>query len=234
MQVVYNTNSALPQLAWLARLNLATGQLQVEHGAHVETHDRFFIEGVWAGKFDEGRLLDTEVVFGSGAVVDDTETVWFVPSLSTTDFLYYRTDGDTTTVANSLALLLAASGDILRADTQDYLAINRTVMKGIQHYERDIPTHQGRVRRLMYHNLRVGTNGPAEVEKPMPPEFPTFDAYFSYLTRELRGHRGQCARCGTAHADADLYHAITWLRLDRHQRHRCTVWCGWRHDHYHR
>ena len=150
----------------------------------METHDDFFFEGAWAGDFTQGDLLGTEVVFGSGAVWGDTSdgTLWFVPSLATTDYLFYRTTGSAITIANSLALLLAALGDALRPDTQDYVAINRSIMNGIEAHHREIPTQHGNVRRLMYHNLRIDANSVTEVNKPHPPEFPDFDTYARYLS----------------------------------------------------
>jgi hypothetical protein len=176
----YRSNTALPSLAWLARLDWDGLELSVEHGPGVETHGDFFFEGAWAGDFAAGRPDETEVVFGTGCVVRATE-VSFVSSLATTDYLYYVASGPLT-VSNSLALLLAGDDDSLDPACRRYDAINNTILLGVNDYVRDIPTRKGGVRRLMYHNLRCTPEDTAEIPKPQPPDFTSFVDYSRYLT----------------------------------------------------
>ena len=176
----YQPNTALPPLAWLARLDGGAFELRVDHGADVETHPDFFFEGAWAGDFADGRPDETEVAFGTGCVVRGTE-VSFISSLATTDYLYYRT-GAPLTVSNSLPLLLAALDDSLDPTYRRYDAINNTILQGVNDYVRDIPTSRGVVRRLMYHNLRCTPESIAEIPKPQPPDFESFADYSGYLT----------------------------------------------------
>ena len=180
MRLEYSANSELPSLAWLASVRSSDAVCSVVHGALVETRATFFCEGAWAGEFSEGELARTEIVFGTGAVIEDAG-VLFVSSLATTDYLYYRVNDALVMVSNSLALLLAGSDDALDPQCLSYAAINNSIMAGIVAYERYLPTSRGQVMRLMHSNLRVGEDGIVEVPKPEPPPFATFGAYAEYL-----------------------------------------------------
>ena len=58
--------ASLPKLAWLATLDLVSGELSVQHGSAVERRDEWLVEGVWDGAFEEGRFHESENFFGSG------------------------------------------------------------------------------------------------------------------------------------------------------------------------
>jgi hypothetical protein len=182
MRFAYRHNPSLPGLAWLASIDMSAGVADVQHGQFVEVHPRFFYEGAWAGDFTRGRPDETEVVFGSGAVIVD-DVVYVVPSLATTDCIYYRYERGVLDVANSLPLLLAHQSDELDPACRRYPEINNSMMDGIRGYARSIPTRGGSVSRLMHHNLRVDAIAVAEVPKPDPPHFDTFDSYREYLVR---------------------------------------------------
>jgi hypothetical protein len=175
----YSLNRALPPLAWVASLSDAN-QCSVTHGPLVETGASFFFEGAWAGEFLAARPDQTEVVFGSGGTAL-SGGVTFVTSLATTDYLYYRTHHGVTTVANSLALLLAATDDALDPGYLGYAEINNSILSGTALYERRIPTRRGFVRRVMHANLVVEAGEAREVAKPEPPDFSTYSAYYDYL-----------------------------------------------------
>lgn len=159
---------------------MSAGDVRVTHGRYLETRKDYFFEGAWAGEFEIGRPNDTEVVFGSGATASADE-VLFVSSLATTDYLFYSTAPSGTTVANSLALLLASLGDELDPACMEYASINDSILRGVDEYERTIPTRNGFVSRLMHHNLRVHSGEVCEVSKPESPQFASYDAYTSYL-----------------------------------------------------
>jgi hypothetical protein len=182
MQIVYHPDDRLPPLAWVATLSRDREALAVRHGILVETSERGFFEGAWAGDFGGWRPDLDEVAFGSGAIVV-TDEVRFISSLATTDYLFYAaSEREGLRIANSLALLLAVIGDRLDPAFRNYAEINNTVMLGADRHERVIPTRAGSVRRLMSHNLHVGRDGgPREVAKPMPPRFANYAAYAAYL-----------------------------------------------------
>ncbi len=186
MEIVYTRNPRLPKLAWLADLNFVTKALFVEHGSCVECREHFFIEGAWNGPFENGEFSTTDCIFGTGAVVFE-ESIVFVSSACTTDYLYYQQKSDgQVRVANSLPLLLASLKDALNPSVTSYNRINDSIREGIVNYIQEIPTVKGFVRRLMYRNLSIDTAGIREVDKAMPPSFDCYEDYYSYLAKNYQ------------------------------------------------
>jgi hypothetical protein len=180
MELTVKQVPALPSLAWIAVVRADKQETRVLHGPLVETAKEFFIEGAWDGDFPSGDFGITDCVFGSGGIAGE-RSMTFVSSGSTTDYLYYRSHQDTVVVANSLPLLLAHAGDQLDPGFAEYGEINRSIVRGVGRYCRELPTRHGRVVRLVFRNLRVTVEGVEEVDKRMPPPFPTFEAYFDYV-----------------------------------------------------
>ena len=197
MTLKYFANINLPRLAWLASVNRITGECCVEHGCLVETRQEFFVEGVWAGSFAEGGFHRCESFFGSGAVRNVSGEIVFVPSSATVDYLYYEETLEGIVCSNSLPLLLAARNDRLNEFDREYVRINESILKGIEHYEQWVPTRRGSVRRLIYHNLVVGGGETRQEAKPQPPKFGSFEQYRSYLVGNIAGmmqNARECAR----------------------------------------
>ncbi len=180
MQLRAFANFSLPKLAWVAQVDRSSGIVTLLHGPLVEVRPNFFIEGVWNGPFENGEFGETDCVFGTGGIVSD-ESVRFVASASTTDYLYYDQDGSYVAVSNSLPLLLAYTRDALDPRCPDYPRICESIIDGINDYRRDIPTTRGKVRRQMYRNLDVSKDKIMELEKRMPPRFECFEEYRDYL-----------------------------------------------------
>jgi len=184
VELNFKTNPMLPKLAWIAHVDPEAQQTTVQHGAWVETMATGFIEGLWDGAFANADFDRSACVFGSGAVVRGRALV-FVPSVSTTDYLYWWSSEDArqVVVANSLPLLLASQNDALDPQEVRYDPINRSVKLGIQHYTPKIPTQKGEVNRLMHWNLLVSSGRVTLTDKPSPPPFPDFTAYADYLNQ---------------------------------------------------
>jgi hypothetical protein len=180
MQFAYTLSENFPPLAWVATCRPDLDTTTVLHGRFVETHPHFFVEGVWAGDFEAGRLQDSDTVFGSGGCLTD-ESVTFASCTATTDFLYHSNDIDRFVISNSLPLLLAMLDDELNIAGKDYSRINMSILDGIHQYRPDIPTRQGHVTRIMHSNLRFGADGLTPVEKPLPPNFQQFEDYRDYM-----------------------------------------------------
>lgn len=180
MQLRTQANSSLPKLAWVAAVDGTGAIVTLEHGSSVEVRPNFFIEGVWNGPFQNGDFGETDCVFGTGGILDK-ESIRFVTSASTTDYLYYGEDGWHVTVSNSLPLLLAYTQDALDPRYPNYARICESIIDGINDYRREIPTKRGVVRRLMYRNLDVSKGRIMESEKRMPPRFKRFEEYRDYL-----------------------------------------------------
>jgi hypothetical protein len=184
MELCFQPSPLLPKLAWITHVDTQAQQATVRHGAWVETMAHGFIEGLWDGAFAAADFDRSACIFGSGAVVRGQALV-FVPSASTTDYLYWWDDADQceVVVANSLPLLLASLNDTLDPQEARYGAINRSVMLGIQHYTQIIPTQKGKVNRLMHWNLSVSCGRITHQDKPSPPPFADFKAYAGYLSQ---------------------------------------------------
>lgn len=181
MNLMYLKNSRLPRLAWLAEVNHAKQAVSVQHGDSVECCEHFFIEGVWNGDFSSGDFSSTDCIFGTGGVIQK-DSVIFVSSASTTDYLYYTSnDLGQLSIANSLPLLLASMNDSLDPSFLGYNGINDTIAWGIDAYIQEIPTRKSVVKRLMYRNLYIGGSALQEVEKNMPPHFPSYSLYHEYI-----------------------------------------------------
>ena len=174
----------LPALAWIAVLKRGASAARVYCGRHVETHDGFFIEGVWAGEFSEAKFDASDCVFGSGGHIAEGK-VTFVTSTATMDFLYLYDAGAVMYVSNSLALVLSFANDQLDPRCLNYATINWSIAKGIKKYITEIPTRNNFVKRIVHRNVEYSGGALDVVDKPLPPRFESFAAYRDYLACRL-------------------------------------------------
>ena len=144
MQLRALTNLSLPKLAWVAVVNRSSGIVTLRHGSLVEFRQNFFIEGVWNVPFQSGVLVKPTACSEPVEFSSD-ESIRFVTSASTTDYLYYAEEGGQVTVSNSLPLLLARIGDALDLRCREYPVICDSILEGINDYRRDIPTKRGKI-----------------------------------------------------------------------------------------
>jgi hypothetical protein len=112
------TVAALPRLAWVAEVPRAGGEVTVRCGAAVERAGEAIVEGVWDGPFAALDFDASEAFFGTGLRLRG-ERVLASASSAPVDRLLYAELADRTVVANSLPLLLAATGARLVLD-HDY------------------------------------------------------------------------------------------------------------------
>jgi hypothetical protein len=167
-------------LAWVARFPLGSDAVTVYHGPMVETADRWAVEAVWAGPFEEGGFDQTDLVFGTGVRLRD-EGVVFVASGTTFDRLWHCRQGDSTFVANSLPALLAVA-DWRLVDDADYVTPLRSGAKGLDAYERRFPASRGMVEVVYFDNLLWDGLALRRVSKPAGrQEFECFAGYASFL-----------------------------------------------------
>jgi len=138
----YIRNSEFPVLAWVARLTQGDERIEVTHGGRVETRDDFFVEGAWRGSFGDGGLDESDVLLGSGG--RRTEDRFIAASAThTLERLHTLHTGSTLYVSNSLALLLAASGDDLRDDYSFYDIDLLSFVEGMPGATTTLPTQRG-------------------------------------------------------------------------------------------
>ena len=184
MNLIYESVPTLPKLAWIAHVDVQRRKTLVQHGPWVEVGARGFIEGVWDGPFGDMGFDCSACVFGSGAVLRG-DSIVFVSSSSTTDYLYWWAcaDGSGVAVANSLPLLLVSRNDELDPQIQHYDQINNSILSGLNNYTPQIPACRGSVNRLMHWNLSVQSGQVKLEDKPLPPPFAEFNDYATYLSQ---------------------------------------------------
>jgi len=120
MHFEYRLNHRIPVLAWLLRVR-PDGKALVEHGDWVETRERFFCEGAWSDSaFASGAFADASVFVGSGASLDADGNLVLVTATNTIERLQILRLGDEVLASNSLAFLLARSGDALHQGYKHY------------------------------------------------------------------------------------------------------------------
>jgi len=149
----------LPRLAWVAFAGGEPSVVTVFHGTSVETGPDWLVEGVWDGPFETRRFDRADHFFGSG-IVCDGDCVRFVPSVALTDRLLYAESAGRLVVANSLPLLLAATGARLDPD-HDYAHESLAMLAGLTDYPRDyhVLDTSGASFRQIYHERLVWQGG---------------------------------------------------------------------------
>jgi hypothetical protein len=172
-----------PSLAWMARCSET--DVVLAHGSRVETRPEWFAEAVWDGSFGEGRLDQTDLVFGSGGRVSG-RTITFVSSGSTVDRLLSIQVGKYVYVSNSLVALCAALNLSVDPFSDHYYSTFRSIQHGIHKYQPLLQTNQGPLRLTYFHNLRWDGRSLNVVEKPFGDRrFDTFEAYKNFLETSL-------------------------------------------------
>lgn len=196
MHFEYRPNPRMPALAWLLRVK-PDGTMLVEHGAWVETRERFFCEGAWSDSpFASGAFADASVFVGSGASLGDDGNLVLVTATNTVERLQILQLGDELIASNSLAFLLARSGDALDEGYKHYEWDFCTIIDGIDRYVRCIPTRRGRSVRLYYH-CNIAIDGSLRlIEKPKrrTAPFHAFAGYREHLFSRV------CELCANAQA----------------------------------
>jgi len=185
MDLARKTVEAWPQLAWLARCDIGNRVVSVRHGSRVEHHENWICEAVWDGPFGSGDFDVTDIVFGSGVRCRDEAAV-FVSASAPVDRLHVLRDESGAWVSNSLPCLLAAAGARLDPAGCDYMAILRSVGKGLEWARRPLPSTAGEVELIYHDNLRWDGRSLVRVPKPHPVrDFGTFERFVGFLDAAL-------------------------------------------------
>jgi hypothetical protein len=184
-RLICNEVPGWPKLAWVAAMKLGSGTVSVVHGACVETHPDWCMEGVWAGEFSRGDFDLTDVVAGTGVRVRDGKVV-FVSSGDTLNRLHHFSQEETLYVSNSLPALLAVTDSGLVPD-YDYVPAMESIKRGLVSYIREIPSIKGPIQLTYFKNLVVAGSKLAEAAKPSSaPDFTDFGTYRDYLFASAR------------------------------------------------
>ena len=172
-----------PPLAWVAQCS--DTDVVLAHGSRVETAHDWFAEAVWPGSFAEGRLDQTDLIFGSGGRVSKG-TLTFVSSGSTVDRLVSIQVGNHVYISNSLVALCATLNLSFDPLSDDYYSSFRSIQNGLQKYKQFLQTTQGALRLTYFHNLRWDGRSLEAREKPFGDRtFVDFEEYRHFQEASL-------------------------------------------------
>ncbi len=110
MRLEFELIPNLPRLAWAAHLRKDDPAVRILHGPWVETREDCFFEGACDGPFEGYRFHQAFTFLGSGARLADERVVFAGPTHTYESLHAVRAD-DEMFVSNSLAFLLALSGE---------------------------------------------------------------------------------------------------------------------------
>lgn len=108
MSIALERDGSLPVLAWVAGRRHGDRQVWVRAGLGVDTFDGGWSEGVWDAPFDRDGFVGGWLA-GSGGYLDGDDLVLRPPS-HTMESVWFVVHAGALTAANSLPLLLAATG----------------------------------------------------------------------------------------------------------------------------
>jgi hypothetical protein len=175
--------AALPRLAWAARVAPGDPVVRVLHGPWVETRDDGFVEGAWDAPFAEWDFAASENFGGSGAMVVP-DGVLFASPANMYERLHAVRNAEALFVSNSLAFVLALSGERLDPSHRHYyLELLDHYRCGIRVKEKSLRLAGGRT--VTLHdccNLLVGRDArTTRHEKRWGPGPATYDDYAALL-----------------------------------------------------
>lgn len=174
-----------PPLAWVAQCERSDPVISIRHGPQVEARAGWLCEAVWDGDFAAGDFDRTDLVFGSGARLRDGRVV-FVSSGTSVDRLQFLELDGTIWVSNSLACLLGTTGIGVDATYHRYFDFFWSLTRGLDGYERRVPTTDGRLEIVFFRNLVWDGEELSEEDKPFPVrELGSFAEYRAFLKASL-------------------------------------------------
>jgi hypothetical protein len=185
-RIEYSASSALPKLAWVARLDTELARLTVLHGRAVECRPKWLVEGVWDGPFEAGEFHLGAHLFGSGIRLD-ANAVYFMPSAALVDRLVYCWNGACLLVSNSVVALLAATGAHLDPD-HDYLIDAKAMLAGVDRYDPSFHVVHASIEdfRQLYHTALIVREGGVTLERTIGVRrFASFHEYVATLRERL-------------------------------------------------
>ena len=178
--------TALPRLAWCARITKGAPEVIVDAGTYVEGDACFFVESAWSGDFDLREFPEALTFCGTGGVIRGDEIIFCTPTHSL-QALYLLRQRDTVTVSNSLVFLLQRCGDDIDLRYMSYDLDLMSIMFGVTEYTKHVPTRAGNRAHLFYNcNLRVTSDLQLrEQPKQEPASFEDFQAYRDFLQQQV-------------------------------------------------
>jgi len=186
MNINYYRRENWPPLAWIARVHPGKSQVEVSHGRAVETRPKWFCECVWDGAFSEGGFDQTDIVAGTGGRIRDG-SLYLISSGSTVDRLQFIEHNGSYWASNSIVCLMAMLAGKFDPVYPYYLSDFNSIIRGLNHYVKTIPSNLGPVSQVFFNNIRWDGQKLQELPKPeIRRDFSTFDAYHDFLKSSLK------------------------------------------------
>ena len=173
------SRSGLPPLAWL--LELSGGDELLVCGSSVAVGQDAFIEGAWAGPFEDWAFDVSRDVFGSGG--RRTSSGWLIvpPSHTLECVFLLRLPGRGWVASNSLPFLRAWTGAAFVLPSRRLAPIFARIMNGLDESPISMKTTAGTLFALYHHNCLLTADGLDLRPKPLPPRFPSYSEYLAHL-----------------------------------------------------
>lgn len=126
-----------PALSWAFDWTLSDNHITLYAGDGVETFTHGWVEGAWAGAFDEFCFHD-HLLAGSGCRLEG-ESILIVPPFHTYEHLWVVEKDGKVFGANSLAFVLNVAGGRLSPDYAFYAERLASVVKGESNFKIELP-----------------------------------------------------------------------------------------------
>lgn len=114
MHFNYEKVEGLPALAWCVKVQTNSSAVAVSHGSGIDCREDFFYEGCWNGELTGTAFLSANICAASGAVIQD-DKLFIVSQSNTLARLYGIRNARGLFMSNSMAFLLAASGETIES-----------------------------------------------------------------------------------------------------------------------
>jgi len=186
LKFIFEPAASLPFLAWCAEIRRDSDSVHVVHGPGVETTADSFVEGAWSGDFQALDFSTALTFTGTGGVLTK-EGVLFTAPTHTLEAIYSMRFSDRIICSNSLAFILAQANDDVDLSYKFYDSDLMSVMHGLDHYVRTIPTSARHRVDIHYHcNIHIVQElNITKFDKPTPSPFRNYADYHSFLQHEV-------------------------------------------------
>ncbi|MBQ5962463.1 hypothetical protein [Massilia sp. ZL223] len=186
MKFVFEEVNTLPAMAWCLKVEAGQSEVTVWHGRAVERFDDFFFEGCWNGELTPAAMLSADICAATGASTCE-DALFLACSSNTIGRLCAIKKDNSLWISNSMAFIIAASGEAIRNDFAYYQEDISSVIKGLNKSKKFIPLESGLQVKFYFHcNLKVTKNlNIGIMAKKQAPVFADFSDYRQFLSHGL-------------------------------------------------
>jgi hypothetical protein len=176
----------IPKLSWAFDWDLVSNDLTVYAGVGVEERDGSWVEGAWAGSFNNFEF-DRSVLAGSGCQYKNN-SIYLIPPFHTYEQIWLVESGKKIYGSNSLAFVLSASGEKLCPSYAFYPERLGCAIKGEGNLQIELPLEGGEARlyalyisQFRYHRYTGLSSMPAATAN----NFYDYNSYTSVLNKTV-------------------------------------------------